>query len=175
MTEIPNIAEIPDDGSPQKEVFAYAGLALFTAQVWERGMTTFALIMRREEGTLTTVEDWDTNEEKLLSLTAGILRNTIEKEGLAPTKTLKFWKKTLQSRNRLAHGFFERHAENFMLPQGRQLMLNELGAMIAEFETADQKTDEASERVKKRWGVTDEMIRDMENELMKSAKENLQP
>ena len=173
MSEFPKIQDLPDDGSQQKEVYAAAGLALYTAQVWERGMLNLALIMRRAKEDLPTVDDWDKSEDALSSLTAGGLRRTIEKEGLAPTKTLKLWKKALDTRNALAHGFFYKHAAAFMVPEGRQLMLDELEDKIKQFELADEKTRDAIARTTKLWGITEEDIETEGQRLVEDFQNSL--
>lgn len=167
MLVFPHVQDLPDDGSRQKEVYAAAGLALFHAQVWERGMINLALIMRRDGGKIATPEEWDKHEDKLSSLTAGSLRNLIEKEKLAPLDTLELWQKALSSRNYLVHRFFYTHSIAAMTTAGLQIMLDELAEMIQRFQIADEMTGSVVEQVTARWGITEDSIHEMQKQLVK--------
>lgn len=175
VSVFPQMQDLPDDGSQQKEVYAVAGLALYQAQVWERGMVNLALIMRLAKKKFQTLDDWDKSEDELSSLTAGRLRRTIEEEGLAPTNTLKLWQKTLKSRNALVHGFFYEYAVSFMTPEGRQIMVDELASMIQQFESADQQTKDVIERTIGRWGITKDDIASIGSQLIKDYQASSRP
>lgn len=135
-----NISEIPDDGSRQKELYALAGLALYSAQVWERGMINLHLIIKSSGNVYASTIDWDKDDTSLSRRTAGQLLNNIKTKKLAPQHTVDFFEETLTLRNNLAHSYFYARAAHFMLEEGMQVMADELCEMIDRFERADALT-----------------------------------
>ena len=83
-----------------------AGLALSSAQVWERGMVQLAVFTRAQARRYKDMTEYDSDEALPSSLTAGKLRRRLLTEGLVDAAMVEGWAEALKSRNYLAHEFF---------------------------------------------------------------------
>ncbi len=141
------IVELPDDGSRQKEVYARFGLAAFKAQVFDHALVNLLTVAGTVENGM-ALHDIDRCFETLFKKTCGALVNDVADQSRLEAADLELCRSAVAERNRLIHGFFREHSENFMTSRGQQLMLDELG------DIADliQKADDACHRVMMRLG-----------------------
>ena len=155
----PALAELPEpDETDPKEVYAYFGLAMYWAQVYERGVINLAvglLIKKPSARTQQLVDDlYKRLDENTLGRTFLIVR---ENASIAPD-TEHAMRVALRERNFLAHSFFHIHAEDFVHEDGRGTMLRELVGMIHQFRQADLIVDRIVATQLERIGVTQENL-----------------
>ena len=137
MREVPDLA-LMDDQDQHREVYAWAGLALYYAQVFEQGMIRAAYVAQIENNSLvsefTSAEDFHGVADRE---TAGkIIRRVREHVALSP-ELEAICLACVDRRNFLAHHFFSERSDSFARLEGRQQMLEELREMIVGFQTAD--------------------------------------
>lgn len=151
------IAELPDDGSRQKEVYARFGLTAFMAQVFDHALVNLLTVAGTIEGT-TTVHDIDLISEALFKKTSGALVNDLSGQSGLEAEDLETCRSAVVQRNRLIHRFFRERAENFITSRGQQLMLDEL----RDIADVIQKADDACHRLKmslgEPYGFTDDVV-----------------
>lgn len=152
------IEDLPED-EWNREVYARAGLALSSAQAWERGMVRLAVLTRAQARRYADVAEWDSDEAALSSLTAGTLRRRVLTDGLVDAAMVEGWAKVLKARNHLAHEFFWEHAVDFSTLEGRQRMVDALDAMAEQFDTANAEARVVVQRAMAAWGAGPEDMR----------------
>jgi len=166
------MSDLPDDGTQQKEVFARYGAAVYFAQVLEHGLVNLLIVAKQATGQ-STPSSIDDDFEKLFRLTMGALLKQTEKARLTVADT-ELWNDALKRRNRLAHHYFRDHAENFMSPEGRDLMLEDADAARLLFVEADEAATRVMFSIGEAWGMTPDAARavfeEMEAEARKGPK-----
>lgn len=143
MRPVPDLT-VMDDEEQHREVYAWAGLALYYAQVFEQGMIHAAYVAQIENNTLvrefTSAEDFQGVVDRQ---TAGkIIRRVREHVTLSP-ELEAICLACVDRRNFLAHRFFSERSDSFARREGRQQMLEELREMIVGFQTADAGLERA--------------------------------
>lgn len=124
------IADLPDDGLREKEVYARYGLAMFHAQGFEHALITLIMAHltaeRPESHERNGANDFRELMDELHSRTAGrLLARLRQSPGLSePLDDLL--KKAVQVRNRLAHRWFRERGLNFASVEGMQVMVDDL-------------------------------------------------
>ena len=151
------IAELPDDGSRQKEVYARFGLTAFKAQVLDHALVNLLTVAGTIEGT-TTVADIDRLSASLFEKTSGALVNELSVQARLVAEDLEMCRSAVVQRNRLIHRFFREHAENFMTSRGQQIMLDELGAIADLIEKADDACHRLMMSLGEPYGFTNELV-----------------
>jgi len=73
----------------------------------------------------------------------------------------------LEIRNCLAHRYFRVKAIDFMEKEGRQHMLSELESVISKLQNGDKKIDSIISVMREQYGITDEMISDEVENLLR--------
>lgn len=127
-----------DDEDQHRDVFAWAGLALYYAEVFEQAMIGAAYVAQIENRTpvreFTSAEDFCGVVDRQ---TAGkIICRVREHVALSP-ELEAICLAYVDRRNFLAHHFFSERSDSFARLEGRQQMLEELREMIVGFLTAD--------------------------------------
>ncbi|MGH9043723.1 MAG: hypothetical protein ACRDVP_02595 [Acidimicrobiales bacterium] len=135
---------VMDDDDQHREVYAWAGLALYYAQVLEQGMIHAAYVAQIDDKTLvkgfTSAEEF---QEVVDRQTAGkIIRRVREHVALSP-ELEAICLACVDRRNFLTHHFFSERSDLFARLEDRQLMLEELREMIVGFQTADAGLERA--------------------------------
>lgn len=154
----PDMNEL-DESDQHREVYAFAGLALYYAQVLEQGVINLIFTARAHDGTLAqdfkTVDDFfDTYAAKTLG---GLLR-VVSQHVALPPGIEKRSNDALQTRNFLAHHCFKERIDQFLTLHGRQELANELAAMARLFNAADDQLQELTFRFGARFGITAERV-----------------
>lgn len=151
--------EIPDpDYEDPKEVFAFFGLAAYSAQLIEQGLSNLFVglhVVYKKKPTWNDVRLMFENADKK---TLGRLLKDVRK--LVPFKSEleEELQKVLKKRNYLAHHFFVEHSEDFLHEKGRRQMIDELREIIAIFQVADPQIDELWHSLWEKYGFTEERI-----------------
>jgi len=148
-----------------REVYARYGLAMYFAQCVERGLAILltALEIGRK---MKTRSDYDLLLDRNFENTLGRLIKLLEKEMKVDYELKDELEEMLKLRNYLAHNFFWQHGINFMEENGCQLMLSELESIIFKLENANKTIISFTSVIRKRYGVTDEKINKIQEELL---------
>jgi hypothetical protein len=138
---LPDLDELNED-EQCKETYAWAGLALYFAQVFEQGMIHTVYVAQIVNGTM--LDEFATADEfhaKVDRQTAGtILRRVRQHVPMTPGLE-ELCDDALRLRNFLAHSFFSERSELPFSQEGRKLMLEELRSMITTFRRADKELE----------------------------------
>ncbi|NYE36425.1 phosphoglycerate-specific signal transduction histidine kinase [Nocardioides cavernae] len=134
------IADLPDDDSREKEVYARYGLAMFHAHAFEHGMITLITASVTAQHAQAQTRDGANafNElvDELYRRTAGqLLARLRENPGLT-TPLDNLLKDALGVRNRLAHGWFRKNGLGFGSADGMQAMVDDLDRATEIFQAA---------------------------------------
>jgi hypothetical protein len=97
---------------------------------------------------------WDEN----FRLTLGKLVQAISSKMRISDNLKTDLEQSIEARNNLAHSFFREHAENFLNPEGRRLMANELKRMREQLSSTDRQLQPIADRLWKILGITPEMV-----------------
>jgi hypothetical protein len=162
------MADLPDDGSQQKEVFARYGAAVYYANVLEHGLVNLLIVARQATGHVTP-DSIDDDFDKLFRLTMGGLLKHAERERLTVADP-ELWRRVLKTRNHLAHHYFHEHAANFMSAEGRDLMLADSDAARLLFVKADEEATRVLFSICEAWGMTPEKARALFEEMEAEAR-----
>jgi hypothetical protein len=134
------IADLPDDSSREKEVYARYGLAMFYAHTFEQGLITLimahVIAVHHQAGDRGGAEAFRELTEDLYSRTAGnLLARLRERPGLTePLDDLL--REAIGVRNRLAHHWFREHGLEFASVEGMQAMVDDLDRAMETFRVA---------------------------------------
>lgn len=151
--------QVPDpDYDEPKEVYAFYGLAMYSAQLLEHSMLNLAAGLFMTKAPLITRSLFDSTFEDLDRKTLGELLKAARKLLTIPPGTDAIFSAALVKRNYLAHRFFRVHAEIFPHEKGRRLMLDELSGLIREFQSADEHATPLYMAVWKHFGIDEQWI-----------------
>ncbi len=148
MPEIPE----PDHDDP-KEVYAFYGLAMYTAQLLEHSILNLAVGLFMHNSPVLSRQVFDSAFTDLSRKTLGALLKAARSLTPIAGEAGELLSRALERRNYLTHHFFRAHADIFVHEQGRRLMLAELQAAIAEFLRADELVTPLYMAVWKRFGL----------------------
>ena len=165
MNSIPE----PEDYS-EKEVYAFFGLAAYSAQVLEKGFVnmvvtfkTFGLPITRAEFDLI----FDAHDSRTLGQ---LLRAARDHHIPIPDNTDMLLKQALEKRNYLNHDFFADHAGHFMTENGRRTMIRRLRDLTLVFNGADRLCEPIYRPLLERMGVSEESLQKHTQELIERAR-----
>jgi hypothetical protein len=161
------IHEVPEpEGSDDKEVYAFYGLAGYAAQVLEKGLVNLVAGLHADGLSITRAE-FDTLYARFDSSTFGqLVRGLRTKIQISPD-TEMLLADALAKRNRLIHDFFADHAAAFMTEKGRLKMIAELRDLVALFQRADRDVERLWTPIAERRGLTEETVSQMEAEMLR--------
>lgn len=161
------IEEIDDESWQTREVYAKYGLAMYFAQCFETGLVNLLVALKLKNRDKMTRSDIDSfmeeNYEKALGKLISFLKQSIKMSENLETDL----KELLNIRNYLAHRYFRVKAIDFMKKDGRQNMLAELDSFKSKLEGGDKKIASITSVVREQYGITDEMISKMKEDLLK--------
>lgn len=169
--EITEINPIPKaDIGDEKEVYAFYGLAVFTAQCAEKSLVNFAMGYKLLDETILTQEQWLAIYDELNTKTFGCLLRNIKNRTQLSDDVISHLELSLSKRNWLAHDFFYDFSSHFFDGDGRVEMIKELTKLIELFQIADLIIEKLSLKLWNHFGVTEQWI---ENELAAQLDEYL--
>lgn len=159
------IAELPDDGSRQKEVYARFGLVAFKAQVFDHALVNLLTVAGSIDKRMSQ-DDVDKCFDRLFKKTSGQLVKDVSDQSRLEAVDLEICQSAVTERNRLIHRFFREHAEDFMTSRGQQSMLDDLGEICDLFEQTDDACQRVMMRIGSPYGFSDEAVEAEMNALM---------
>lgn len=166
-----------DDGEHIKEVYAQFGLAVYLAQVLEHGLVNALLLLElipSRGRVVRTREEWeaefDSFRDKHFETTLGKMIHNLKSVTEVAPELGSLLREALTRRNWLAHHYFRERAVEFMSDGGREEMLVELQDAHDLFEKAERRLDEIVEPLRRKYGLTEERLKQVENELLAGAR-----
>jgi hypothetical protein len=133
------------DMADRRELYAKYGIAAEAAQLFETELGTMLLCFRALEKDWHIVPDRAAAREALDSIdrsTLGRLLNDLKRFVTIEADLEKNFSSALRARNRLMHGFFERHNFSIQNEDGRREMIADLdrlhGELFAAWRAADR-------------------------------------
>ena len=155
-----------------KDVFAHFGLAAYHAQCFEMELKNIFLLLIRANNRSFSIPLLEQCEAVLDKQTLGTLIRDIRKVVSFDDGCVTAIEAALTNRNRLMHGFYERHATEFLSRTGRETMIRELESYSDSFETADTVARSVSGAIGKSLGITDELLQAELERMKKEATQN---
>lgn len=144
---------VPETGD-EKEVYAFAGLAFYWAQVLEREVMHFIVASTLVRVRPVSQAELDAIVDEPSTKTFGQLLNRAQGLGLLAADLADLLKRALKERNRLTHSFFYDHGEHFLSHAGREVMFAELRSAIALFKEANALLEPITLQVGAKYGLT---------------------
>lgn len=169
--------ENSSDASPNaKEVYARFGLAMYQAQVLEHGLVNAMLLLDLVPNRLHLMQhraEWNREVDAFMDqhfeTTMGRMLNSLRKlTDIDPTLE-DLLTDALRRRNWLAHDFFRERAVEFLSTNGRHQMIEEVDEAYNLLERADDALEATLVPLRKKIGVTDEMVGKILDEYKASA------
>lgn len=155
-----------------KDVFAHFGLAAYHAQCFEMELKNIFLLLLRANNRSLSIPLLEQCEAVLDKQTLGTLLRDIRKVVSFDDDCVVAVESALTNRNRLMHGFYERHAIDLLSHTGRDTMIHELETYSTSFETADTVARSVSGAIGKSLGITDEFLQSELERMKKEANSN---
>ena len=155
-----------------KDVFAHFGLAAYHAQCFEMELKNIFLLLIRANNRSLSIAILEQYEAVLDKQTLGTLVRDIRKIVSFDDGCVSAIEAALASRNRLMHGFYERHATGMLSHIGREAMIRELESYSETFEIADTVARSVSGTVGKALGITDDLLQTELERMKKEATKN---
>ena len=163
-----------------KDVYANYGLALYLAQVLEHGLANALMcaeLLPSRAGKPVPRRQWEAEFDVFMDQqyeqTLGRLVRALKSATSIPTELEGALADALKTRNFLAHHFFRERAEAFMSWDGREAMIRELKSAQGLFDIADGKLTEIVKPLREKYGLTDELLKPLEEEYLKGIKNDL--
>jgi hypothetical protein len=119
----------------RKKLYAKFGQAAEAGQLFETALSSIMLVLKGHE------EDWFDDQkpedaklfsDRLDKLMLGQLLGDLRKHLFLPIELEEQFKRALKARNRLTHGFFERHNFRIQTSEGRDIMIEDLETIHTE-------------------------------------------
>ncbi|WP_312954222.1 hypothetical protein [Atlantibacter hermannii] len=162
-----------------KEVYAYFGLAMYRAQCVEQSIVQLLIFFDffiKNVPAFSTRDKWeegfDRFDKELSEKTMGQLLNLIRKLEILDKDIEVILSTALKKRNWLAHSFFVEHALDFISENGRNNMIKELDNSIVLFNAIEDILNPISHNAALKYGLTDEVLDEVEREMRESTKAN---
>lgn len=154
----PDLNDLSED-EQVREVYAWAGLALYQAQVVEYAIINVRVIARQVDP-----EQWmdpgsvDQFVESGFRQMMGRLAQALQQDVDLPQDLVDRLTEALRLRNFLVHSFFRERVELFCTQHGRKLMLDELAKIAESLSAADDELEQLLVQVGAPAGLTLEEI-----------------
>lgn len=155
----------PADDEQHKDVYAYAGLALYWAQCFEMSLSNTLLLHERATNIKVSIKELESLESALRKRTLGGLLNQLKKMVALDPKTTEYIDSALEKRNFLAHHFFQDRATLFFTSSGRAEMIDELISIKNIFVIADTSAMALCGALGKSLGISNELLDDEFNRM----------
>lgn len=157
------------DNYGDKEVYAFFGLAAYSAQVLEKGLVNMVVTFKTF-GLRITLAEFDAIFSAHDSRTLGQLLQAARNLQIPiPVETDQLFSQALKKRNYLNHDFFAARSGYFMSETGRRKMIRELRELILLFQTADEHCEPIYRPVLERMGVSEQTIQKLAQDLITKA------
>ncbi len=151
--------EVPEpENYSEKEVYAFFGLAAYSAQVLEKGLVNMVVTFKTF-GLPITRSEFDAIFAAHDSKTIGqLLRLAHEHRIPIAQQSSQLLQDALHERNHLNHNFFADYAGDFMIEVGRRTMIQRLSQLTRLFHDAERVCEPIYRPLLKQMGVTEELL-----------------
>lgn len=157
--------ERDDENDQCREVYAYFGLAMYWAQVFEHEIINSIMLLKifPNSKSVKSLAEWqnivdDFYAEKF-EKTMGKIVADFKLSGIdTSTEFMQTLESSLNARNFLAHKFFRIHSIDFVTNQGRTRMIEELASYTELFKSANESLCAKASQIRFKLGMSDEMI-----------------
>ena len=122
-----------------KEVYAYFGLCMYYAQVFETGLINILTALETARSRMPIRATFDRLYQEHERLTFGNLINALSRHHFLSTNVMEEALKLKVERDHLAHRFFRDHDLDFMTVGGCHLMIEELEKRRERFMLLDER------------------------------------
>jgi hypothetical protein len=151
-----DLTEMSDDDQ-HKEVYSYAGLALYYAQVVEQSLVQLIVVTQISEGKLDpSLPAYDKLVDRLDRKTLGQALRSARAHTQLSDEQEAMATEALRLRNFVVHSFFRERIELFLTETGRKLMCDELAAAAELFARTDELLTESMFAMGIAFGLTRE-------------------
>lgn len=158
--------EVPRPESlDEKEVYAFFGLASYSAQCLEKALVSLAFTYHLSNKDILTIGQWDELFSQVNKRTFGALLRVVKEEFSIDESMIEKLNKALSQRNWLAHDFFYDRAGHMVSDTGRGKMIGELSELLTLFNMCDQFIEGISTHIWSDCGITQEMLEAKMEEL----------
>jgi hypothetical protein len=141
-----------------RDTYAYFGLAMYTAQVFEHEVVNLLVLARivhaHENAERILADPW----ERRFRDTLGKLFNRLKPHLAHDQQLMNDVAEGVRVRNRLAHSYWREHAEDAVSVRGRAEMIAELIKVKDMFTDLDERLTRASQPFRDSLGITDEKV-----------------
>ncbi len=162
-----------DENEHHKEVFAYFGLAMYTAQVLEHGIVNALVscdLIPNQRHKAKSLQDWSLEVDQFMDghfeNTMARLIKSFQKFTITSDELEQSLVASLKMRNLLAHRYFRERADVWFTKEGRSSMIAELQSAKELFDKTDQLITDLIRPLLHRHGLTDERLRTLEEEYL---------
>ncbi|MCF2950498.1 hypothetical protein L0668_20505 [Paraglaciecola aquimarina] len=163
-----------------KEVYAYFGLTIYSAQCLEQAMIHLIVFLDHFPKAVpgfSTTEKWEKDFDKFFDgesqRTLGQLLGRLQKLGI-PCEELKIkLKEALKKRNWLAHSYFSERAMEFMSEDGRNQMIAELEESAEYFKSVDEEVSSIFYKIAETYGLTEDVFKNIMDDMLVESKSDL--
>ena len=159
-----------DKSEQIKEVYAYFGLAIYTAQVLEHQIVNMFVATKLYEKNKISREDVNAIFDERFSQTMGKLIKDLKTPYKLSDTIIEQLDNVLKTRNMLIHRYFREKVIQFSTIEGRLEMIRELDKVRQNFEKTDKVLTKIYIEITRRHGLTQEMV-DKATEDILSGKE----
>jgi hypothetical protein len=156
---------LSSDGERIKHVYASYGLAVYLAQCLESGLINLSVVEGRVCGEIHFRHEADALDEWISRKTLGAMLIRMKSAVEIDQPGVEALDRALRARNALIHGFFYRHALQFMNKVGQRKMLEELSQTAGTFKLATVLVDTVTGVLFKVLGISQEQIDQEYNRL----------
>jgi hypothetical protein len=133
----------PDYDDPQV-VYTFFGLCGYAAQLFEQSIVLFVVLLQAiHKSRPLAGQTFDDAFRFLDRQTLGQLLKELPKLGKIDESIIEDFAKLLSKRNHLSHHFFCEHADDFLRFEGRHKMVDELHALIHQFNDGEDLATQA--------------------------------
>lgn len=164
-TDIPGI-----DYDDPKEGFAMFGMAAYYAQCVEESIKLLIVVLAAKSKSPLPHNTYGDIFDALDKKTMGVLARMLEGYPTVAATLLPLALDLANKRNKLIHGFWERHGENILSSPGKRRAIHELWQLYQDFRQGDEQLKAAYAPLWAGLGIDDAFIA-AEMERMKARSE----
>ena len=150
---------IYDEDDHHKEVYAYAGLALYKAQCLEVEVCNFLILHHIVSNRKITADERDAFINRAERQTLGRLLHEMRRVVNVDDDFEDMLANSLQKRNFFIHDYFRDRVAGFMCADSRDDLIKELQELASLFEQSDSRVQLLTNNARQALGLTDEHIR----------------
>ncbi len=163
-----------------REVYAYFGLAVYSAQCVESSiiqMLIFCDLYEKEAINKQSQTEWEAKfdefDQQLSAKTMGRLIGHLKLLNVINSDTEESLAIALKKRNFLAHRYFPERGMDFINHLGREKMIKELSEMVDFFHQIENILNPITMEIAEKYGLTEQVLEEIVAKEKESAQFNL--